>query len=113
MPVARPATNRPSPSSTSEPAATTTSEPGRGPSDEVLRSGGGALRLPVRHRGLGRAAAVEVAQLRLQVGPEARAVLALEGAQLLDLALEAGALALQGADGLGVPTLGVLLQRGS
>src|SRR3954466_10631563 len=72
----------------------------------------GVLRLARAGRRLGRAAAVRVAQVRLEVGPQPGAVFPLEGGQLLDLALEAGALLLEGADDLGVPALGVLVERG-
>jgi hypothetical protein len=50
--------------------------------------------------------------VRLEVGPQPGAVLTLEGPQLLDLALQAGALLLEGAHGLDVPALGVLVESG-
>src|SRR3954452_17499565 len=77
-----------------------------------LSSGGGVLVLPAVGRRLGGAATVQVAQVRLQVGPQPGAVLALEGPELLDLALEAGALLLQRAHDLVVSPLGVLVECG-
>src|SRR3712207_4949853 len=128
-----PPTKSPRPARTSRPAARITlrtlvegspaptprglgAGPGSRPPGDLERAGDGSGRrvlvLPVGRCRLGRAPAVEVAQVRLEVGPQTGAVLPLEGPQLLDLALEAAALLLETAHGLAVPALGVLLQGG-
>src|ERR1700712_5279484 len=57
-----------------------------------------------------RAALAELFELRFQIRLEPRAVLALEGAQLLEATLEHGPLLVDGAHDLGVLALGVRLQ---
>ena len=63
-------------------------------------SGVERLALPGVRGGLGRSAAVQVAQLRLEVGPQPGPVLPLGGSQLLDLQLQAAALLIQPTYGL-------------
>src|SRR6478672_3064949 len=104
----------------SNPTAANSSTPVTNPRG-ASATGFGTCTKPGRHKALGarrirrrsRSTPIELPELRLQVGLQASAVLALEGAQLVDLLLQDSLLLADRAEDLGVLASRVTLQRRS